>query len=104
MYPKCQRCGLRKPLDCQRKGLVMYPKCQRCGSRFDPAFSNSSRLCGDCCEVVQGKPVPVLVGQSNTGLQADECPECRGLGYWVDTTALRVECRACSGSERAAKA
>jgi hypothetical protein len=29
-------------------------KCRRCGTRFDPAFSNSKVLCGDCCEIVQG--------------------------------------------------
>lgn len=33
----------------------MYPKCQRCGSKFDPAFSTSRLLCGDCAEIVNGK-------------------------------------------------
>lgn len=33
----------------------MYPKCVRCGTRFDPAFSPSRRLCGDCHEIVEGR-------------------------------------------------
>lgn len=31
-------------------------------------------------------------------LSEQQCPNCDGKGYWIDTTALRIECGQCEGT------
>lgn len=55
------------------------PKCQRCGTRFDPAFSSSRYLCGECALWAFGRPVVIeLNARSNKRVKPTSAIKARG--------------------------